>query len=63
MIDGSCTNELFGTPKIQGPLESGDATDDRGYALDTLIMYYPKEDPEPEDSAPDEDGNVCTAAE
>ncbi len=26
-IDGSCTNELFGTPDIQEPSESGDATD------------------------------------
>jgi hypothetical protein len=34
-IDWSCTNELFGTPEIQGPLESRDATDARGNALDS----------------------------
>ncbi len=26
-IDWSCTSELFGTPEIQGPSESGDAKD------------------------------------
>ncbi len=44
-------------------MESGDATDARGNALDTLTTDYRKEDPETEDSAPDEDGNECTAAE
>ncbi len=34
--DESCTNELFGTPKIQEPAESGDATDTQGGALKTL---------------------------
>ena len=34
--DESCTNELFGTPKIQQPGESGDATDTQGDALETL---------------------------
>ncbi len=61
-IDGSCTSELFGTPEIQGPSESGDATDTRGNALDTLTTDYLKEDPEPEDSALDKDGNECAAA-
>ncbi len=63
LIDCSCTIELFGTPEIQGPLESRDATDAWGIALDTLTMDYLKEDPEPEESAPDEDGNEWAAAE
>ncbi len=60
-IDGSCTNELFGTPEIQG--ESRDATDAGGNALDTLNTDYLKKDPEPAESAQDEDGNECAAAE
>jgi hypothetical protein len=35
-VDWSCTSEQFGIPEIQGPSESGDATDARGNALDTL---------------------------
>ncbi len=35
-IDGSCTNELFGTREIQEPLESGYATDAQGVSLETL---------------------------
>ncbi len=50
-IYGSCTSELFGTPQTGGN------------ALDTLTTDYLKEDPEPEDCAPDEDGNECYAAE
>jgi hypothetical protein len=61
--DWSCTRELFGTPEIQGPSESRDATDARGNALDTLTMDYLKEDPEQEDSVLDEDVNECAAAE
>jgi hypothetical protein len=57
-INWSCTNQLFGTPS-----ESEDATDARGNALDTLTTEYLEQDPEPEDSAPDEDGNECAAAE
>ena len=44
-------------------MESGDATDARGNALDSLTTDYPKEDPKPEDSARDEDGNERAAAE
>ncbi len=62
-IDGSCTSELFDTPVIQGPSESGNATDARGNALDTLTTDYLEEDPEPEDSALNEDGYTCAAAE
>jgi hypothetical protein len=54
---------LFGTPEIQEPLESGDATDTRGDALDTLTTEYLEQDPEPEDSVLDEDGDECAAAE
>ncbi len=61
-IDESCTNKLF-AQEIQGPKESGDVTDARGNALDTLTMDYLKENPKPEDSVPDEDGNECVAAE
>jgi hypothetical protein len=31
-----CTNDLFGSLKIQQPGESGDATDTQGYASETL---------------------------
>jgi hypothetical protein len=31
--DENCTNDLFGSPKIQQPGESGDATDTQGDAL------------------------------
>jgi hypothetical protein len=44
-IGWSCTNKLFGTPEIQLPSESGDATNTRGNALDTLTTDYLKEDP------------------
>ncbi len=55
-IDGSCTRELFGTPELQEPSESGDATDAQGDALETLTMEYLEQDPEPEVSVSDEDG-------
>ncbi len=62
-INGSCTNELFGTPKIQEPSESGDATDTRGDVLETLTTEDLEQDPEPEVSVSDEDGDDCVAAE
>ncbi len=65
--DESCTNELFGTPylgpKIQGPVESGDATDAQGDALETLSTEDLEQDPGPEVSVSDEDGDECDAAE
>ncbi len=51
----SCTNELFGTPKIQEPVESGDATDAQGDALETMSTEDLEQDPEPEVSVSDED--------
>ncbi len=62
-INEGCTSEPFGTPKIQKPLESGDATDARGDALETLSTEDLKQDPEPEVSLSDEDGDECVAAE
>jgi hypothetical protein len=46
--DESCTNELFGTPKIQQPAESEDATDTQGDALETLSTEDLNQDPETE---------------
>ncbi len=34
--DETCTNDLFGSPKIQQPGESGYSTDTQGDALETL---------------------------
>ncbi len=64
-IDGSCASELFSTTEIQEPLESGDAADARGDALDsdTLTAEYLEQDPEPEVGVSDEDGDECDAAE
>jgi hypothetical protein len=47
--DGICTNDLFGSPKIQQPGESGDATDTQGdNALETLPTEDLDQDPESE---------------
>ncbi len=62
-IDGSCTNELFGTPENQELSESRDATDARGDALKTLTTEDLEQDPGPEVSVSDEDGDECVAAE
>ncbi len=62
-IDGSCTNELFGTPKIRQPGESGDAMDTQGDALETLSTEDLDQDPEPEVSVSDKDGGKCVAPE
>ncbi len=59
----SCTNELFGTPKIQQPGQSGDATDTQGDALETLSTEDLNQDIEPEVSVSDEDGGECSAPE
>ncbi len=63
VTDESCTNELFGTPKIQQPAESGDETDTQGDALETLSTEDLDQDPEPEVSVLDEDGGECIALE
>ncbi len=47
----------LGTPEIQEPLESRDATDARGDALETLTMEDLDQEPEPEASVSDEDGD------
>ncbi len=59
----SCTNELFGTPKIQQPGESGDATDTQGDALETLTTEDLNQDPGTEEGVSDEDGSECFAPE
>ncbi len=59
----SCTNELFGTPKIHQPGESGDATDTQGNALEVQSTEDLNQDPEPEVSVSDEDGGECVAPE
>ncbi len=61
--DESCNYELFGTPKIQQPTESRNATDSQGDALETLSTEDLKQDPEPEVSVSDEDGEGYVAAE
>ncbi len=53
----------FGTPEIQEPLESRNATDARGDALHTLTTEDLKQDPEPEVRVSDEDGDECIVAE
>ena len=63
LIDWSCTNELFGTPEIKEPSESENATDARGDALETLTTEDLEQDPEPEVSVSDENGDECVAAE
>ncbi len=40
-IDGSCNDELFGTPEIQKASESGDALDAQGEAQDVPTMGDP----------------------
>ncbi len=51
------------TPEIQELSESGDATDAQGDARETLTMEYLEQDPEPEVSMSDEDGNNSVAAQ
>ncbi len=63
MTDKSCTNELFGTPKIQQPGESGNATDTQGDALETLSMEDLNQDPGPEVGVSDGYGGECIAPE
>jgi hypothetical protein len=59
----TCTNELFGNPKIQQPAKSGDATDTQGDALEPLSTEDLNQDPEPEVSVSNEDGGECVAPE
>ena len=61
--DEICTNDLFGSPKIQQPGESEDATDTQGDALETLSTEDRNQDPKPEISVSDEDGGECIAPE
>ena len=61
--DGICTNDLFGSPMIQQPGESRDATDTQGYALQSLSTEDLDQDPEPEVSVLDEDGSKFVAPE
>ncbi len=64
--DGICTNDLFCSPKIQEPGESGDATDTQGDALkrcQNRVYGGPCQDPEPKVSVLDEDGGECVAPE
>ncbi len=58
-------SRTVGTPEIQKALESGDATDARGDALDVLTMddFANEQAPEHEDNASDKDGDECAAAE
>ncbi len=44
-------------------MESRDATDARGDALETLTMDYLEQNPEQEVSVSDKDGHECVAAE
>ena len=60
---GICTNDLFGSPMIQQPGESGDATDTQGDALETLSTEDLDQDLEPEVSVSDEDGSEYVAPE
>jgi hypothetical protein len=48
-MDGSCTDELCGTPEMQKASESGDATDARGDAQAVQNMEDPATEQESED--------------
>ncbi len=61
--DEICTNDIFGSPKIQQPGESGDATDTQGDALETLSTEDLYQDLEPEVSVSDDDGGEFVAPE
>ena len=61
--DGICTNDLFGSPMIQQPGESGDATDTQVDAPETLHTEDLYPDYESEVGVSDEDGGECFAPE
>ncbi len=61
--DEICTNDLHGSPKIQQPGESGDATDTQGDALESVFTEDLDQEPESEVSVSDEDGGECIAPE
>ncbi len=61
MTDGICTNNLFGSPMIQQPCESRDATDTQGDAQETLHTEDLYQDLESEVGVLDEDGGQCVA--
>ena len=54
--DGICTNDLFGSPMIQQPGESQDATDTQGDAAETIHTEDLYQDLESEVGVSDEDG-------
>ena len=64
-INGSLTDDLFGTTDIQKALESGDGTDPQGDAQEapSINDTAPEQESEKEDSASESDSDVCAAAE
>ena len=63
VIDEIDTNDLFGSPMIQQPGESRDATDTQGDAPETLHSEDLYQDLESEVGLSDEDGCECVAPE
>ncbi len=63
VTDGIDTNDLFGSPMIQQPGESRDATDTQGDAPETLHTEDLYQDLESEVGVSDEGGRECVAPE